>query len=521
MTEFRDVRVRDILKRPYFRNAEVIASENALDRPVKWVHIMEVAKVGQLLNGDELILSTGVGWHEEEEISAHFLRQLIDSRAAGLCIELGTYTKRPPERMKALAVQSDFPLILFHEEVRYVDITRDLHTFFINRHYQMMNDLDTLTNQFNRLLLSGKGLPPLLRLLHEKTRRQVALLPTDGEPILVPYSRQAPPAGGAVRTARRPIHVMGRKFADLVLAADDAPGEFDLLALERCATAVAQETMRMIHIEERRRYKENAWVHEWVHGKLGADDIAGYVRGLQPDAPGRSAFACVFELDRKTVAAPDFEATLIQRILTARALFEQHGLLLVPAVLGHQLVFVLLHQRERAGLTQPLLQTLERLRKTDKPGSHALFGGLAGIGPSVATLAELPRSYEAACETIAIQRTIGALRRPLYTELHVYRIIAGMEKTGQLPAFIDDYLGPILRCERGKSVQLLKTLKVYLQFSGAKQETANALYIVRQTLYHRLNKIGELIGGDFMAPEKRLMLELALYAYEYANGPIA
>lgn len=105
--------VKDILQRPLFQKAETIASQEALNRIVRWVHIMEVPHVGHLLNGHELILNTGIGWHDNEELSLSFLQQLIDSGASGLCIELGTYTKQPLERMKELALREHFPLIFF------------------------------------------------------------------------------------------------------------------------------------------------------------------------------------------------------------------------------------------------------------------------------------------------------------------------------------------------------------------------------------------------------------------------
>ena len=39
--------------------------------------------------------------------------------------------------------------------------------------------------------------------------------------------------------------------------------------------------------------------------------------------------------------------------------------------------------------------------------------------------------------------------------------------------------------------------------NGSKKETAEQLYVVRQTLYHRLEKLEELLGTDFMASPKR------------------
>lgn len=52
--------VEDILVRKYFEHAKVIAGHNGLSRQVKWVHVVEVTSIKNLLNGNELILSTGI-----------------------------------------------------------------------------------------------------------------------------------------------------------------------------------------------------------------------------------------------------------------------------------------------------------------------------------------------------------------------------------------------------------------------------------------------------------------------------
>jgi len=523
------VRVGELLNRPYFRRAEVIATQKALERIVKWVHIIEITNVRHLLDGHELILTTGIGWKDEEEVSLAFLRQLIDLNAAGLCVELGAYAKQPSERMKKLALEADFPLIFFHEEVRYVDITRDLHTFFINRHHQMIASLDRLTNRFNRLLLSGKGYTPLLKLLHEKTGKLVAFLPGNSPAVFLPplpksvrsrkleeWRRQKERSvRNGKRSAWRPIAVMNQVAAELWLDGEEDLSEFDLLALDRCATAVAQEMMRTMYVEERRKHKENGWIEEWLNGGLKDSEIAGYAEALQPEIRDGWLAACVFELDRNTFRSPESENALLQRIIFARSVFAGAGFAPIPVPGARHLIFVLAGLKDRGGWTAPLARAIEKLRKLDRPGGPAVFGGLAGVGPAVRGILRLPESYEGACACIDIQKTTGPLPRPFYTELHVYRLLPVLEKTGLLAALVRDYLDPIL-----SDRELLKTLKVYLRYSGAKQETANALFIVRQTLYNRLDKIAELLGDDFMSPEKRLMIELALFGYEYRNGPI-
>jgi purine catabolism regulator len=64
---------------------------------------------------------------------------------------------------------------------------------------------------------------------------------------------------------------------------------------------------------------------------------------------------------------------------------------------------------------------------------------------------------------------------------------------------------------------LIDTLNVYLECNGSKKETAQRLYIVRQSLYHRLKKLNELLGEDFMMTPKRQAIEFAVSAYKYLN----
>src|SRR5699024_4537691 len=85
----------------------------------------------------------------------------------------------------------------------------------------------------------------------------------------------------------------------------------------------------------------------------------------------------------------------------------------------------------------------------------------------------------------------------------------------ELPAIVTDYLGPLIAYDQEKNTDLLQTLEVFLANFGAKKETAEQLFIVRQTLYHRLEKITEILGADFLKREKRIMIEFALDTLNY------
>jgi len=528
--------IKDILKRPPFLDAEVLASESAQQRVVRWVHIMEVTQVGHLLNGKELILSTGIGWQDDESVGIRFLQQLIECGASGLCIELGKYTQRPLKKLKQLALEADFPLILFHKEVRYIDITQDLHAYFINRHHQMVSDLESLSVHLNQLLLSGKGLTALLDLLQNTTRTQLALFPPEADAIFVPSlpagkeiafynlwldSKGAIPGDENKRLAHKPILALDHYFADLVMFSDKELSEFHVLALDRCATAVAQEIMRTSYIEEKRRYKEDLWIIDWLGGKHSAKEVREYIHSVKASLKLNRGIVCLFEPDPKLFEAKEFESTCIQKNMIARSLFESHGYFLLPTLFNKQIVYILLEQHNRPFAMDAILTIIQRLQQLEEQQKLKLFSHGIGVGKEVLDIAHIQSSYESAQETIQIQKDIGPLKKPFYSELHIYRIVSTLKKNGHLPAFVDEYIGPVIAYDREKNSQLLRTLKVYLKLSCSKHDTAGELYIVRQTLYHRLDKIAALLGEDFILPEKRLAIELALHAYEYMHGSLA
>ncbi|MEW9697603.1 PucR family transcriptional regulator [Paenibacillus sp. SI8] len=526
--------VKDILQRPLFQKAEAIASREALARTVRWVHIMEVTQVGHLLNGNELILSTGIGWHDDEETSVSFLQQLIDCGASGLCIELGPYTRKHLDQLKAVALREHFPLIFFHEEVRYIDITQDLHSYFIHQHHKMVSELESLSTQLNQLLLSGKGLLPLLKLLHQTTQAQVAFFPLGAEAQFVPALAKAKADSfyeqwiyGKIfnhpevksRLAHRPILALEHLFADLLLYAEQELSEFQVLALDRFATAIAQEMMRTKYMEEKRRYKEDRWVIDWLRGKHSLQEIRDYITAMKPSATWSRLIVCVFDMEANLEDVKDWEAMLIQKTMVARAIFEGEGFYLLPTMRQNQVVFILLDQLSTAA-KERILRAVHRLQKTELQQEIPMFSALYGVGKELNDPTQAKASYETAQETIIIQKDIGMLPVPFYHDLHVSKVIMSMKKSGLLDSFIDEYIGPVIKYDKEKNAHLLKTLKVYLALSSSKQETAKELFVVRQTLYHRLDKITALLGEDFAQPQKRIAIELALHSYEYVHGTI-
>lgn len=521
--------LHEVLKREPFEDVKVLTAIEERHRPISWVHVMEIQQVGHLLNGQEMILSTGYGWSSDPEAGLCFLQQLISSGASCLCVELGSHLESIPSEMIKLAEDSSFPILVFEEEVRFVDITKDLHTLLLSQTNNFVPILDKIAKSFHKQLLSNNGISGMLKNLHSITKKQVIYRSTEGEFIAFPPQPETETKFNLHRIdedqpnahenyASRSVYVLNHPIAELYMQSPASPlTHVEHYALEQCAAAVSQELMKELYLKEKQHNRDEEWIHDMLTGNAKESDIrnylAAYVKGELP-----STYVCVFELPQYPESTR-LEQSMVQHNIIARSIFTQEGYTLISTILNDQLVYILLNKREHASRKERLKRGISRLQQLEDNSNFQVAQSNYGIGQEVNTFEGLRDGFRSAIETIKIQKKIGPIHPPFYEDLHIYRFLAAQEHD-ELGKWINTYLQSLLAYDEERNSQLLKTLKIYLGCSCSKKETAEALFVSRQSLYPRIEKISELLGDDFMSPHKRTAIELSLFAYEYLYGPI-
>lgn len=120
--------LREILALPAFAGAELLSGESRLDEPVTWVHVSELMDAWRFLSGGELIVCTGMELARVSSAAREaYLRSLVEAGAQGLVLELVQWLNEVPEEMLRTARLTEFPLLVFREEVRFAELTREAH----------------------------------------------------------------------------------------------------------------------------------------------------------------------------------------------------------------------------------------------------------------------------------------------------------------------------------------------------------------------------------------------------------
>ena len=140
--------IENVLAHEVFKDAEVIAGKLGLFRSVSWIHIFEMTDIESFVNGNEMILSTGVHFAQNIESFLSYLQKLINLQVSCLCLELGQSVKSIPLEVIELANEHDFPIVIFTKTVRFVDITQAIHALIINDHCEILEKLITPLEHF-------------------------------------------------------------------------------------------------------------------------------------------------------------------------------------------------------------------------------------------------------------------------------------------------------------------------------------------------------------------------------------
>lgn len=538
--------VCDILKSPLFKQSLVAAGSKGLGKTVEWAHILEITHCKDYINGREIVLTTGAGWVNDEDPYI-FVKQLIEKNVSALCIQLGskfnnfnTIEDIPKEIIRE-ADKSEFPIIVFpdHADCRYVDLMRVLHSMIINKNYKIFQEQEAFLQKLHPILVKPHILEDILRLICDHLKVSVAYLPLKGKALFIPpttKNEQDNVKGyidnlgqdsiiavqkDGVSCAYKQVNACGQTLAHLVIYSDEYRlSNFDFMVLEKCSIVLAQELIGDLLTREKERQSKEKWVSRWLEGRLKIHEIEQMLQTTEPFIRPSGVVACLVNCTNANQQQQVMAETFLNVTAIARTIFYEQGFSLFWQKNSHLPVYILINIQNNKSWKPRINKALQQITElfksinTDDAERTISFS----VGKLYANLNQLKNSFDNAKETLYIKNKLGWAERGFYDELHVYRMIMLLENSSSIEGFIADYLGPIISNNKPEK-NLLKTLIALRDCQYNKKDTAERLFIARQSLYQRIKTLEALLGEDFItSPEKRICTEIALYGLGYINN---
>src|SRR4051812_18253303 len=294
-----------VLELPVVRRAlpEVVTGADALDREIRWAHVIEMPDPDDLLKGGELVLTTGLGAGAEAAHQAAWAASLVGQGMAALAVELGTSWREVPAPVVRACAAAEVPVVAFHRAVRFIEITEAVHGAVLHAQFELLRRGEEIHRRFTELILQGRGAPEILAELAAAVRNPVLLEDAGGSLV---YYVSGPPGDDLALSAWADLHraeargeapegfaavevrLMGSSWGRLLALALDAPlDDFDRVALERAALAVAIDLLGQQHDEQLRARSRGAFLLDLADGRVEEADARRRAEALGFPAVGR------------------------------------------------------------------------------------------------------------------------------------------------------------------------------------------------------------------------------------------
>lgn len=541
--------VRDVLALEVLNGARVVAGDRGLDRPIRWVHVVDIPDVADWVKGGELLLTTGVSLYEKPSLQEGLVRSLTEKEVAGLAIAVGRYFETIPQIMASDADALGLPLIALPFEIPFVEITQVIHQLIIDEKYRLLKRSHDIHNALTAVVLDqadyGKLATALAKLIQrsitiEDTAFQVLAAATAGEvddarresirtkrtpPRLLAKLRETgvlqklqessqplrigamPGEGLVMERLVTPVVVGGHVHGYIWIIAGDRPLEsLDFAAVQQAATVAALLMLKEKAVAEaEERWKADFLTRVLSPGMRPNEELLlqGQRLGYQL---GQSYQVALISVQDSRDVDVERLATTAQRVIQSAGqmplLYRRHGelTLLLPA--QHPYV------------------PREELAKIVEGAKLTGAMPFAGLGRPYSEPEKLYQSYREARRAMLVGRVLGAEKGGIWD----YGEVAILSWLRQLPddvieaSVFGEPLAHLLRADQANLDELLLSLEVYLDQGGNGLKAARVLHVHRNTLRYRLARIEKLLGVSLADTGTCFQLHMALKALRLRRG---
>jgi len=522
--------VRDVLDLPVVVRGRprIVAGQQGLDASVRWVHVSELADVGNLLQGGELVLTTGIALQDESSHLIEFVRTLVHGGAAGLIVELGRkYTDRLPPAMVDTAEMLGLPLIVLDRPTAFVSITRAVLERIISGQMEALSVAHETRQVFNELLLETASFHEIVRRLStmfgcpivlEDLTHQVLAYEIGDEEAPDTLALWADRSRRAVTEQRieylddlgwliTRVSTHGQDWGRLIIICGQLPTSRQYELMKQAAVTLAISRMTESHSVS----DSSSASRGFVNGLLGrpdasTSDIQNAARAFGFPVSGRHIPAMVIKLRQ-----PDDESqsSLSLEEVTQSALragSRAHVPLLVRRI-DDIYVGMLLSLSKSTSWEGTVHSLLAEFPPTVKAGCFIAIGGVGGdLDTWRHSIMEARRLVDAVQpqESSSPYLTIAGVGLP-----ELLTLLQGDERVHE---FAENELGILLAADRPGG-DLVCALRTYLELGRSKTDTAKALHLSRPALDRRLRRVEHLLSRNLSSNSDCLSLHVALLAH--------
>ena len=542
------ISINDVLEFPEVvaGRPELAASAGTLGRTLRWAHVVAGRGAIALLEGGELVLTTGAGWPTDGDGLIDVAAELVRADPAGVILELGGNYAAAPAALIAACERGAIPLIVLHGEVRFMQITQRVHQRVLAAQTEALEARAEVHAMLTDLGLNRSPIDYVIEQLSQTIAAPVVLENSAGHVVAWAGYGQDPErvlrgwGDGAFdpdhALAELPedepaehvlVEAQGKRFGRLTALPGPAHAAGRRTVLELGAFALALGRLADPEGDQWLQLSSKQLVDTLLSGRFRRDaEVAAQLTAAGLPIDGRTTLGATLRGTGDFGTHAALERATLETALR-RAVAPEGRVILVPdpadpapnPALLALLSFAPDDPRVGIAATPPLATRLAHELDMLLPGStprpwraHLGLGAPGqGLRSLVTSLERVRASGHLSATAQAGRVTVQQAERQALAYL-----MRGLSALPEVQEFAADALGPLLDHDAaagpGHSGDLIRVLEAYLAHPTNRSLAAQEARLSRSVFYQRLALIEDLLAVDLTDGGTIATLAVALHA---------
>lgn len=526
------------------KESTVLAGHRGLSRNVQFVNISDTPDVIQFLDKNHLLLTTAYPFKDEPREMCELIKQMHAKDCSGLVIKVDRFLNKLPLEVKLLADDLAFPIIDLPTDHTLGDISRHILNYLNDHEAEQLYYALHIQKEFSDMMIKGYSLAGLVEQLSHFLSRPALLLNHRGETIAqshdfrldsmkqagreiaemvkadlpaarkgttipVPSKDQQPAATFPVQTKREYDSML------VIVDALTLPYPTSQMAIEQAGNVISFTIIKEQAIDENSRLLKNNFFADLIEKRLTAEDEI-YSRsnyyGLQTDME-TICVACAIDTpksDYETMHLYDKKVGELHNTIYDQLEDEMINANMQGALFTKEKYFVMLLQFPAYSETKvdQITTFIKNIQANiqDQNGLSVSFGA----SNPIQSLTDIPTAYQEANEAITNgydMKFIGFIH--FYKTKEIEELLSTIPEK-DLKALYENTLKSLAYPKTKEDIELVKTVETYLDCQCEISETARKLFIHRNTVKYRIEKMEEILDLTFRDPADSLRVRVAL-----------
>lgn len=530
----------NILKNERFSELTLINSNADLSREVSTIESTETPDISKFLAPNTFLLTTAMAYKEDQKGLCDLIVELNNLPCAGLGIKLGRFIHELDEEVIETANRLKFPLIkistnhtlgnTFHELLSYL---------WQNQNEQLVYSLN-IQKKFSNLMIRNASLNVLLRNLSNTLKKSIALVDPFGNVTSSTNSNKVQYSKKVLRNivehlakkdrSSNPIDISLREpslkvstasiysinmasyfpYYLIIFDADNLEYPISTMAIEQAILILAFTLYKNLRVSYNDISTKVDFLKDLVsfktHERLNESQLLyiGEKYGLQS---ANSYQVIIGSISNRAKVSGDLTVTeewytLIYNWLDKKLKKDMEKSILFPDVENYD--YIILLQDTNSNLINRLVSYRLILQKTLQLDMNFYVGNV------VQDINLIKYSYKEAIESMESGETRDNINFiKYYNQLDTLELLHLLPKS-QMENFISNTLKSLAYPDDETLIDFKNTLKTFLELNCNITDTANALFIHRNTVKYRIKRCEEILGQDITDPNYSLQLRLSL-----------